>query len=219
MKWLLVENFGNLAHILDLNNVIQNFMEEERKINILIRNALIILSILIIGCEDNRYEYDDIDLVYNINLPIDENGYYHMELGEAWQSLKRITANLKSEHLNNRDWSQRDLVETIKVYWESSHYWVLNDTLGYIVKRGLTDDLEYVNYDTLYIWGFEGESVPTVNGSSYPVNVDDTTWEVNTIVAPVGSMAGDTMTVWTYYWNLNYLYKEYSIRIIMENNE
>ena len=69
MKWLLVENFGNLAHILDLNNVIQNFMEEERKINILIRNALIILSILIIGCEDNRYEYDDIDLVYNINLP------------------------------------------------------------------------------------------------------------------------------------------------------
>jgi hypothetical protein len=185
----------------------------------LIKNALIILSILIIGCEDNRYEYDDIDLVYNINLPIDENGYYHMELGEAWQSLKRITANLKSEHLNNRDWSQRDLVETIKVYWESSHYWVLNDTIGYIVKRGLTDDLEYVNYDTLYIWGFEGESVPTVNGSSYPVNVDATTWEVNTIVAPVGSMAGDTMTVWTYYWNLNYLYKEYSIRIIMENNE
>ncbi len=185
----------------------------------LIKNALIILSILIIGCEDNRYEYDDIDLVYNINLPIDENGYYHMELGDAWQSLKRITANLKSEHLNNRDWSQRDLVETIKVYWESSHYWVLNDTLGYIVKRGLTDDLEYVNYDTLYIWGFEGESVPTVNGASYPVNVDATTWEVNTIVAPVGSMAGDTMTVWTYYWNLNYLYKEYSIRIIMENNE
>jgi len=27
------------------------------------------------------------------------------------------------------------------------------------------------------------------------------------------------MTVWTYYWDLNYLYKEYSIGIIMENNE
>ena len=78
--------------------------------NKLIRKILLTLIIFIIGCEDNRYECDDIDLVYNINLPIDENGYYHMELGEAWQSLKRITANLKSEHLKNRDWSQRDLV-------------------------------------------------------------------------------------------------------------
>jgi hypothetical protein len=66
--------------------------------NTLIRKILLTLIIFIIGCEDNRYEYDDIDLVYNINLPIDENGYYHMELGEAWQSLKRITANLKTEH-------------------------------------------------------------------------------------------------------------------------
>ena len=64
------------------------------------------------GC--NLINYGGKHLVYNINLPIDENGYYHMELGEAWQSLKRITANLKSEHLNNRDWSQRDLVETIR---------------------------------------------------------------------------------------------------------
>jgi hypothetical protein len=30
---------------------------------------------------------------------------------------------------------------------------------------------------------------------------------------------GDTMTVWTYFWDLNYLYKEYSIGIIMEKNE
>ena len=95
----------------------------------------------------------------------------------------------------------------------------MNDTLGYIVKRGLTDDMEYVNYDTLYIWGFEGESVPTINGASYPVNVDSDTWEVNTMAGPVSSMVGDTMTVWTYFWDLNYLYKEYSIGIVMENNE
>ena len=196
-----------------------NFRREKKKMNKLIRNTLLALSIFVIGCEDNQEIYEDIDLVYNINLPVDGNGYYHMELSDSWQTIERLTANLKSEHLSNREYGERDLVETIKVYWESSHYWVLGDTLGYIVKRGLTDDLEYVNYDTLYIWGFEGESVSTVNGASYPVNVNDDTWEVNTMAGPVSSMMGDTMTVWTYYWDLNYLYKEYSIGIIMENNE
>ena len=185
----------------------------------LIRNILLALSIFVIGCEDNQEIYDDIDLVYNINLPIDENGYYHMELGDNWQTIERLTANLESKHLDSREYGERDLVETIKVYWESSHYWVMNDTLGYIVKRGLTDDMEYVNYDTLYMWGFEGESVPTINGASYPVNVDSDTWEVNTMAGPVSSMLGDTMTVWTYFWDLNYLYKEYSIVIVMENNQ
>ena len=187
--------------------------------NKLIRNTLLALSIFVIGCEDNQEIYDDIDLVYNINLPVDDNGYYHMELSDSWQTIERLTANLESKHLDNREYGERDLVETIKVYWESSHYWVMNDTLGYIVKRGLTDDMEYVNYDTLYIWGFEGESVPTVNGASYPVNVNEDTWEVNTMAGPVSSMVGDTMTVWTYFWDLNYLYKEYSIGIILENNE
>jgi hypothetical protein len=39
------------------------------------------------------------------------------------------------------------------------------------------------------------------------------------MAGPVSSMMGDTMTVWTYFWDLNYLYKEYSIGIILENNE
>jgi hypothetical protein len=194
----------------------RNFRRENKRMNKLIRNTLLALSIFVIGCEDNQEIYDDIDLVYNINLPIDENGYYHMELGDNWQTIERLTANLESKHLDSREYGERDLVETIKVYWESSHYWVMNDTLGYIVKRGLTDDMEYVNYDTLYIWGFEGETVPTINGASYPVNVDSDTWEVNTMAGPVSSMVGDTMTVWTYFWDLNYLYKEYSIGIILE---
>ena len=187
--------------------------------NKLIRNTLLALSIFVIGCEDNQEIYEDIDLVYNINLPVDDNGYYHMELSDSWQTIQRLTANLESKHLDNREYGERDLVETIKVYWESSHYWLMLDSLAYIVKRGLTDDFQYVNYDTIYVWGFEGELVPTVNGASYPVNVDSDTWEVNTMTGPVSSMVGDTMTVWTYFWDLNYLYKEYSIGIIMEKNE
>jgi len=184
--------------------------------NKLIRNILIVLSIFLIGCEDNQEIYDDITLNYTINLPIDDNGYYHMELGDNWQSIQRLTASLESNHINNREYGERDLVETIKVYWESSHYWVMNDTLGYIIKRGLTDDLVYVNYDTIYVWGFEGETVPVVNGASYPVSNGDTSYEVNTMFAPVKSMVGDTINVYTYYWDLNTTLIEDSIGIIME---
>jgi len=216
MKIYTHKRINAKPNLLKRRSPTRNFRRENKRMNKLIRNTLLALSIFVIGCEDNQEIYDDIDLVYNINLPIDENGYYHMELGDNWQTIERLTANLESKHLDSREYGERDLVETIKVYWESSHYWVMNDTLGYIVKRGLTDDMEYVNYDTLYIWGFEGESVPTINGASYPVNVDGDTWEVNTMAGPVSSMVGDTMTVWTYFWDLNYLYKEYSIGIIME---
>ena len=101
------------------------------------------------------------------------------------------------------------------VYWESSHYWVLDDTLGYVVKRGLTDDLEYVNYDTVYIWGFAGQIVPTVNSQSYPVKTGQTIYEVNTVLAPVQSMVDDTLTIWTYFWDLNTYYVEEKVQIIL----
>ncbi len=126
-----------------------------------------------------------------------------------------ISACLISMHAENRDSWQRDLVETIMVYWESSHYWVLNDTLGYIVKRGLTDDLKYVNYDTVYVLGFSGQIVTTVNSQSYPTNIEPTIYEVNTVFAPVQSMAGDTVTVWTYFWDLNTQYVEEQVQIIL----
>ena len=46
--------------------------------------------------------------------------------------------------------------------WSSSHYWTLGDTLGYWIRQGLTDDLEWVSYDTSYVVGFDGQEVPTI---------------------------------------------------------
>ena len=88
-------------------------------------------------------------------------------------------------------------LEVLKVHWESSHYWMLGDTLGYIVNRYLTDDGIYVSVDTSYVVGFDGMEVPTINFSSYS-NSDG---EVNTMIAPVRSMVGDTMTIRMYFWN------------------
>ena len=82
-------------------------------------------------------------------------------------------------------------MEVVRFTWESSHYWVLNDTVGYIVQQGLTDDLVYVNYDTTYITGFSNLAVPTVNCCSY----SNANGEVNTIFAPTRTMKLDTVVV------------------------
>ena len=173
------------------------------------------LSLLLIGCEDVQ-EYHDIDFEYVLALEQDVNGYYRMTLGDNWQTTQRLTGKLTSKHSDTREDYQRDLVEITMVYWESSHSWYLNDTLGYVVKRGLTDDLEYVNYDTTFIVGFDGHQVPTINFQSYPVKTSDYEYEVNQMFGPVQSMIGDTITVWTYFWDLNENYMEYSAEIIIE---
>ena len=91
-------------------------------------------------------------------LPYDGNGYYHMTLlGGAWQTLHRI-----SGYIVEMEGADTMAVFGSYVGWSSSHYWILGDTLGYIVNRGLTDDLIYVSYDTTYITGFDGMEVPTV---------------------------------------------------------
>lgn len=183
---------------------------------------LLSFSFLLMGCQSilNRdKEYKSIDLELAVNLPIDENGNYHLELIQTWQTIKRLTANLKSDQYNDDNYWERDLIETIKVYWQSSHYWLLNDTLGYIIKRGLTDEMQYVNYDTIYVTGFEDMVVPTINSASYPKKINTGVYEVNSVIAPIRTMIGDTIKVWIYYWDLNYDYNEYSFDIIVDDNQ
>lgn len=150
----------------------------------LIRNILIgISALLLISCEDTYYEKEPfISFDWDVRLPIDENGYYHLEMDRNnFQTLHRISGNVGEEN--------------IMVNWESDLYWVLGDTLGYIVKSGYTDDLVYVAYDTVYVTGFEGELVRTTNWTSYS-NSDG---EINNMIAPVKTMIGDTLNVGAYY--------------------
>jgi len=59
----------------------------------------------------------------------------------------------------------------------------------------MTDDLEYVSYDTVYVTGYSGMEVPTSNMASYS-NSDG---EINNMIAPVKSMIGDTLRLSAYY--------------------
>ncbi len=175
------------------------------EIKVLIRNIVIGSFLIIVGC-DTRVgpDYDELFFDVDARLSLDENGYYHLVMErDSWQTLHRISGSVYTEE---------EPAELIRFNWYSSHYWYIGDTLGYIVSFGLTDDLEYVSYDTNYVTWFNGSEVPTTNCCSYS-NSDG---EVNNMIAPVQSMIGDTMTIgyrWSdYYNNLN----EGTIEIVLD---
>ena len=125
------------------------------------------------------------DFEIDARLDVDENGYYHLELGHDWQTLHRISGSVSPV---KQDWA------LTKVYWESSHYWLIGDTLGYIVHQNWTlndNGYLYMNNDTSYVTWFDGFEVPTINETCYSTNDG----EINIMFAPVQSMEGDTITI------------------------
>ena len=158
------------------------------------RIVVLTLFSLFIGCESAE-PISPITFELQFVSEVDINGYYHIPVDTTrWQTLHRISGNV---YRNN------EAVNVIKFGWSSSHYWTLGDTLGYIISRGLTDDLIYVSYDTSYVTWFDGYEVPIVNSASY----SDTEGEVSTMIAPVKSMRGDTATIFYGYYD-NWLYEE-----------
>jgi len=125
------------------------------------------------------------DFEIDARLPIDSNGYYHLELGYDWQTLHRISGSVSPVE---EDWA------LTKVYWTSSHHWLIDDTLGYIVHQNWTlndNGYMYTTNDTSYVTWFEGHEVPTINETCYSTNDG----EINIMFAPVQNMRGDTITV------------------------
>lgn len=93
-----------------------------------IRNILIAGSIFFIGCEDITYSGEGEPYVmfeWDARLPIDENGYYHLIMDrDNHQTLHRISGMVTDNG---------EPIQNVRVTWESDLYWVLGDTLGYIV--------------------------------------------------------------------------------------
>ena len=150
-----------------------------------------LLFLLLFGCSDSVSSFEPVEpdvirVELNPRLNVDDNGYYHLELSDNWQTLHRVSG---TAYINDVP------LEVLRVNWESSHYWYLGDTLGYIVNRYLTDDGIYVSVDTSYVIGFNGMEVPTINPASY----SNGEGEINTMFAPVQSMEGDTVMI-TMYW-------------------
>ena len=154
--------------------------------------------ILLVGfwsCEDGDQLNEEsqstyrFDLIYeDTGITKDNNDYFHLTIDRgSWQTLYRVRGIVYKDN---------EPVEFMKFYWQSNLYWELDDTLGYYIHRGLTDDLEYVSYDTTYITGFSGMEVPTSNSAS----VSNANGEVSNMIAPVRTMIGDTLVLsWIYF--------------------
>ena len=171
---------------------------------------LSVLFLIYWGCEDNKNDNNDDDnvdvIVFNLEPRLDQdvNGYYHLELNpSSFQTLHRLSGHI---YLNDEP------LEVMRFQWESSHYWMLGDTLGYIVHQGLTDDLIYVSYDTTYITGFSDFLVPTINCCSY----SNSEGEVNTMFGPVWTMRYDTVLVSVGYFDNSYNFINQSIEIVLD---
>ena len=58
------------------------------------------------------------------------NGYYHLEIDRSrWQTIHRVSGVVTDDNHN--------FVENFWIEWDSDLYWVLGDTLGYIINRYL----------------------------------------------------------------------------------
>jgi len=151
--------------------------------------GIVLLTTILVGCEKETIEpiYDDYKLTLDGRLDTTNEGFYVLEMnpqGISQQVIHRITGQL----LNHGE----EPLYPQKVEWESSHYWIMTDTAYAYVKRRMNLFGDWVNTrDTVYVTGFGGTIVPTINPSSY----SGTDGEINTMIAPITSMKGDTMIV------------------------
>jgi len=167
-----------------------------------------LLFLLLFGCSDSVSSFESVEpdvirVELNPRLNVDDNGYYHLELSDNWQTLHRLSG---TAYINDVP------LEVLRVQWESSHYWYLGDTLGYIVNRYLTNEGIYVSVDTSYVVGFNGMEVLTINPASY----SNGEGEVNTMFAPVQTMKSDTVTIRMYFWNNDYKLVDESFYIVLD---
>jgi hypothetical protein len=160
----------------------------------------IIAILLLVSCDDGIYIEPFTDLDYQLNvdarLPMDDRGFYHLTINnQSNQTIHRLSGRLLK---NGKEPNPPE-----KVFWESSHMWVLTDSIGYIIRRTIDSRGRWSNVDTLVVRGFGNQSVPTINCCSY----SGTNGEINTIIAPIREMKGDTLIIRTWFYTHNKITK------------
>jgi hypothetical protein len=136
-------------------------------------------------------------------LERDLNGYYFLTLNSnSNQTIQRITGKLLRNGKPVEDiWTGN---QPKKVNWESNLFWWLleGDIVAKITKtyiNAFTGQITYVNLPPITNW--RDVLVPTLNSSSY---TDQKTGIVNTVIAPIFKMKGDTLKVkMTYSHGIN----------------
>jgi hypothetical protein len=182
-------------------------MKQFDSIKFLLKFALVLYSLMLLGTLTSCTEDPISDIPDNYTMELDgrldttNEGLYKLELNStdnSIQTIHRITGKL----LNNGEEPYPQLVE-----WESSHQWTLNDTAYVFIRRTINVLGQWVDVDTTYVTGFAGTIIPTINEFSY----SGTGGEINTVIAPIDEMVGDTLIVKAKFEDL-----EETIRIVLE---
>jgi hypothetical protein len=127
------------------------------------------------------------------SLSIDANGYYHLKLiSNSNQQPYRVTGRILV--------NDKEPIPAENIEWESNLYWWIRrgDTAAYISKS-------YINYFTGQFTIIslppmivsKDELVPTINKTSY----SGKNGEINTVIAPISEMKGDTMVIKAFNYN------------------
>jgi len=161
----------------------------------LLRGLLIlVLGITFVSCEDNHIE----------PIPTYELSIDSLLTEAGTQSVRRITGSVLKDDMEP---TPAEFIE-----WESSHNWVTGDNQeAYVVRSTINVLGQWVVIDTIQLNIPAGLIVPTVNSSSY----SGTGGEINTMIAPIYEMKGDTMTVTARMWTPYETYYD-TLKVILE---
>ena len=162
------------------------------KIQLSEKSVLIVLYLLGLICltffsSCNKDDFGGrIELNIDTRLPKDSNGYSIFNLySTQTQNIHTISGTIRRNGRIPDNPRQR-------VEWESSHYWTLKvgDTIGTIYRRTWRG-LGWQIVDSIKVVNLKTTEVPTINSVSF--NSADGT--INTVIAPMWNMRGDTMTI------------------------
>lgn len=136
---------------------------------------------------------ENVEMSIDTRLPKDVNGYsYFTMYSSETQNIHTISGSIR---INGKIPNE----PRVKVEWESSHYWVLKqgEPLGTIYRRTWRG-LGWQIVDSIKVVNLKTSQVPTIN----PVCYNSSDGSINTVIAPMYNMKGDTMTIIVKYGSI-----------------
>jgi hypothetical protein len=148
----------------------------------------LLLATTLIGCTKDGFLQPkrDIEMSIDNKLPKDQNGYSVFSLySTETQNIHTITGSIR---VNGKIPNE----PREKIEWESSHYWTIKygETIGTIYRRTWRG-LGWQIVDSIKVVNLKTSQVPTINSACY----NSADGSINTVIAPMWSMKGDTMTI------------------------
>jgi hypothetical protein len=172
-----------------MTNEKRNNMKISEKTKIMVVYLILILVLIFFsGCSKETFLQPNrnIEMSIDTRLPKDSNGYSIFNLySTQTQNIHTISGSIR---VNGKIPNE----PREKVEWESSHYWVLKqgEDIGMIYRRTWRG-LGWQIVDSIKVVNLRTAKVPTINSVCY----NSADGSINTVIAPMWNMKGDTMTI------------------------